>query len=80
MTLRRLVKFWESRSKSREASRAEEVPIQLVGGKVEEKAEKEANQVICASAPQQVVRGLDINRIIASKTLRRLTLIKLFLR
>ena len=50
MTLRRLIKFWESRSlckderKSREASycRAEEVPIQLVGGKVEEKAEQEA--------------------------------------
>ena len=59
------------------------MPIKLVGGKVEEKAEKEAVRLIklliklLCLGPQQVVRGLNINRIIA---LRRLTLIKLFLR
>ena len=61
------------------------MPIKLVGGKVEGKAEQEAVRLIklliklLCPGPQQVVCGLDINRIIASKTLRRLTLIKLFL-
>ena len=57
------------------------MPIKLVGGKVEDKAEQEAVRLIklliklLCLGPQQVVRGLDINPVIASETLRRLALI-----